>query len=70
MSGHGGGAGFGRTSSASQSGTIASRTATARVLIWSRCRSSLIAVYLLAVAIFSERSVVIAPVPFVRAVAE
>ena len=58
MSGHGSGAGFGRTSSASQSGTTAARMAAARVLIWARLRSSLIASHLLAVAILSERSVV------------
>jgi hypothetical protein len=43
--------------------------AAARVLIWARLRSSLMAVHLLAVAILSERSVVPAPVPFVRAAA-
>src|SRR5580698_3970438 len=52
MSPHGGGAGFGRTSSASQSGTTAARTAAARVLIWARLRSSLILAHLLAVAFF------------------
>jgi hypothetical protein len=43
MSGHGGGAGFGRTTSASQPGTTAARTAAARVRIVARLRSSLIA---------------------------
>jgi hypothetical protein len=43
MSGHGGGAGFGRTVSASQSGTTAARTAAARALIWAMLRSSLVA---------------------------
>ena len=43
MSGHGHGAGFGRTSSDSQSGTTAARIAAARVLIRARLRSSLIA---------------------------
>jgi len=43
--------------------------AAARVLIWARLRSSLTVSHLLAVAIFSERSVVTAPVPSVRAVA-
>src|SRR5580693_9056682 len=69
MSPHGGGAGFGRTSSASQSGTTAARTAAARVLIWAMLRSSLMASHLLAVAILSERSVVTALGPTVRAVA-
>ena len=49
MSGHGSGAGFGCTSSASQSGTTAARTAAARVLIGARLRSPLIAAHLLAV---------------------
>jgi hypothetical protein len=39
--------------------------AAARVLIWARLRSSLIAAHLLAIVIFSERSVVTAPVPSV-----
>jgi hypothetical protein len=65
MSGHGSGAGFGRTSSASQSGTTAALMAAARVLISARLRWSLIVSPLLAVAIFSERSVVTAPVPSV-----
>jgi uncharacterized protein (TIGR03083 family) len=43
MSGHGSGAGLGRTSSASQSGTTASRIAAARVLIGAGLRLSLIA---------------------------
>ena len=49
ISGHGHGAGFGRTNSASQSGTTAARIAAARVLIRARLRSSLIAAHLLAV---------------------
>ena len=52
MSPHGSGAGFGRTSSASQSGTTAARTAAARVLIWAMLRSSLILAHLLAVTFF------------------
>src|ERR1700722_4488609 len=68
MSGHGSGAGFGRTSSASPSRMTAARPAAARVLIWARLHSSLMAAHLLAVAIFSERSVVPAPGPTVRAV--
>ena len=63
MSGHGSGAGFGRTSSASQSGTTAARTAAARVLIWARLRSSLIVSNLLAVDLSTERPVVTAPGP-------
>ncbi len=45
MSGHGSGAGFGRMSSLSQSGTTAARIAAARVRIKARLRSSLIAAY-------------------------
>jgi uncharacterized protein (TIGR03083 family) len=66
MSGQGSGAGFGRTSSASQSGTTAARIAAARVLIWARLRSSLFAAHLLAVNIFSERNAVTAPAPVTR----
>jgi hypothetical protein len=44
--------------------------AAARVLIWARLRSSLMSEHLLAVDLSTERSVVTAPVPSVRAVAE
>src|SRR5579859_6041548 len=63
MSGHGSGAGFGRTTSASQSGTTAARMAAARVLIWARLRSSLMASHLLAVDLSTERPAVTAPGP-------
>jgi hypothetical protein len=63
MSGHGSGAGFGRISSASQSGTTAARTAAARVRKMARLRSSLIAAHLLAVDFSTERSLVTASSP-------
>src|ERR1700730_361071 len=63
MSGHGSGAGFGRTTSASQSGTTAARMAAARVLLWAGPRSPLIAAHLLAVDFSPERPLMTAPRP-------